>query len=408
MAMLRYVPAWIFQWRSYRLAAALIISCFILLHTGPKSAVSLEGIVPEGREENNFGPNVGLQVVKDRQRNASKNELKYILFWNEAYGSKEYDLGFGREPFYTARCPETRCFTTANRNLKKHEDFDAIFFHQRSLDWKDIPDRSKRREEQRYVHFIMESAQYLYMDIHDMDNFFNWTMTYRRNSDFPRPYGRVVQVAPHPSGEELEEYIRNFGENNKHLAKGKTKEAAWFVSHCATQARRETYVKKLKKLIQVDVYGKCGKLKCSRDNETTCFLQLERDYKFYLSFENSICDDYVTEKFFNILKYNVIPITYNGVDMSAVAPPHSHINALEYKSVSALARRLMSVLEDDALYASYFWWKDFYQVRTGTLDSAQAFCDLCEALHKNTKPQVYSDLHHWWVADSHCRKLRLM
>ena len=25
----------------------------------------------------------------------------------------------------------------------------------------------------------MESAQYLYMDIHDMDNFFNWTMTYR-------------------------------------------------------------------------------------------------------------------------------------------------------------------------------------------------------------------------------------
>ena len=49
--------------------------------------------------------------------------------------------GLGREPFYTARCPETRCFATADRNLKKHEDFDAIFFHQRSLDWDDIPDR---------------------------------------------------------------------------------------------------------------------------------------------------------------------------------------------------------------------------------------------------------------------------
>ena len=39
--------------------------------------------------------------------------------------------------------------------------------------------RSKRRGRQRYVHFIIESAQYLYMDIHQMDGFFNWTMTYR-------------------------------------------------------------------------------------------------------------------------------------------------------------------------------------------------------------------------------------
>lgn len=34
-------------------------------------------------------------------------------------------------------------------------------------------------------------------------------------------------------------------------------------------------------------------------------------------------------------------------------------------------RRLKSVMEDDALYASYFWWKDFYQVRTEALDNAQ-------------------------------------
>ena len=27
-----------------------------------------------------------------------------------------------------------------------------------------------------------------------MNNFFNWTMTYRRDSDFFRPYGRVVKV----------------------------------------------------------------------------------------------------------------------------------------------------------------------------------------------------------------------
>ena len=77
----------------------------------------------------------------------------------------------------------------------------------------------------------------------------------------------------------MEVYIRQFGERNRHLAAGKNKTAAWFVSHCATQARREMYVKQMKKHLEVDVYGKCGKLTCSRTNETECFINLEKSYK---------------------------------------------------------------------------------------------------------------------------------
>ena len=45
--------------------------------------------------------------------------MKHILHWNEAYGDKTYGLGFGREPFYTHVCPETRCVTTEDRHRGK-------------------------------------------------------------------------------------------------------------------------------------------------------------------------------------------------------------------------------------------------------------------------------------------------
>ena len=93
----------------------------------------------------------------------------------------------------------------------------------------------------------------------------------------------------------------------------------------------------------VDIYGKCGAHHCSRKNERECYRNMERHYKFYLSFENSICDDYVTEKFFNILRYNVIPVTYSGANFSALAPPHSYINTLDFPSVTKLSKHLLKV-----------------------------------------------------------------
>ena len=163
----------------------------------------------------------------------------------------------------------------------------------------------------------------------------------------------------------------------------------------------------MKKLVDVDIYGKCGKLKCSRTNETECYLQVEQNYKFYLSFENSVCEDYVTEKFFNVLLYNVIPVTYSGANFTAIAPPHSYINTLDFKSVTQLSKYLLKVASDDELYASYFWWKDFYEIRNSGADLSQSFCELCQSLHQDQTTKVYSDLTKWWVTQSRCKKLHL-
>ena len=84
----------------------------------------------------------------------------------------------------------------------------------------------------------------------------------------------------------------------------KSKLVFWVVSHCETANRREDYVKNLQNFVTVDVFGKCGPLDCKDGMD--CFIELAKNYKFYLAFENSLCSEYVTEKFWRTLsEYSV-------------------------------------------------------------------------------------------------------
>ena len=72
----------------------------------------------------------------------------------------------------------------------------------------------------------------------------------------------------------------------------------------------------------------------------------------------------MTEKYFNILPYTIIPVVLNGADMSTIAPPHSYINAEDFNSTEQLAEFLVTVANNDTLFASYFWWRDYYKPLT--------------------------------------------
>ena len=87
------------------------------------------------------------------------------------------------------------------------DQFHAILFHQRSLTLKDKP--SRRRPEQRYVHWSFESPVHTFYDLtdlKDLNNFFNWSMTYRLDSDFPVPYGEI-QLVQHQTKSERDDHF---------------------------------------------------------------------------------------------------------------------------------------------------------------------------------------------------------
>ncbi len=46
----------------------------------------------------------------------------------------------------------------------------------------------------------------------------------------------------------------------------------------------------------------------SSKNKTHCNSIITKDYKFYLAFENSLCVDYISEKFWRAMSWDLVPI----------------------------------------------------------------------------------------------------
>ena len=123
----------------------------------------------------------------------------------------------------------------------------------------DVPFTYSRRPAQQYV-FVNEEPPTLdsRVNLRHLDNFFNMTITYRKDSDIQWPYGLIETHLPTKNTSSQS----NGGSTVKNYAHGKTKLVAWFVSNCNSHSMREKYVENLKKYIEVAVYGKCGDQNC--------------------------------------------------------------------------------------------------------------------------------------------------
>jgi len=202
--------------------------------------------------------------------------LKKILVFSGLGG---WAVKRGRQTFVEQQCGVTTCELTDNREEASKADA-VLFSHS--------PGRAAhtRRPDQIWILFMLESP-YHTPGLGAFGGAYNWTATYRHDSDI---------VAPYEKFQPFDENVQ-FIKQNKSYATGKTKKVAWFVSNCGARNTRLEYAKKLGEYIEVDIYGSCGPKKCAR-KDNKCYEMLNTDYKFYLSFENSNCRDYITEKFF--------------------------------------------------------------------------------------------------------------
>ncbi|XP_045613892.1 alpha-(1,3)-fucosyltransferase C isoform X2 [Procambarus clarkii] len=336
---------------------------------------------------------------------------KTILFWDHWFGG-DWSNRFGTtspEGLRAEGCPSWRCRFTYDR-LMLH-GADAVLFRALAYPWKSLPSR-RVPAGQRWVLVDVEAppeklpAPTKHSRL--ASSLVNWTMTYHSQSDVVAFNGYFLShdaterpLRPNLMSEHGEA-VRRLTEavaRNATLKEvlgpswltyvNKTRVVAWMSSHCPTRSRREEYVTELKRYLQVDTYGRCGDLKCGPRHVMggECWERvLQPNYSFYLAMENAVCDDYITEKLYNPLVYNLVPVVWGGANYSRYLPPHSFIDARHYHP-RELAELLLRLHRDPVAYGRYHMWRAYLRpVLMGSL------CEVCHLVHASTSLHHYQDL----------------
>lgn len=300
---------------------------------------------------------------------------RYLITWyNVSPYIKYRPIALGRrfEPCKYKNCELSLCRETA-------EESDVVIFNGRRL-----PERYKytRRSGQIWVFAEDETPHtYDYDGGHWKSKFwrsaFNWTMT----------YDKEITDIYLPSGE-LWKKKKTDNRDFTRIAKQKTRQALLISSHCTTESKRTEYVEQLRKYVDVDILGTCGrKWDCGKAwIHDDCFRILNSTYKFYLAFENALCRGYRTEKFFENFNYDIILVARGGISKEDILEPKDvYISTSDFSDIESLGKYLEKLSTNTSQYASFLASKSQYYF-PGFHESYQtALCSLCEKVNNQEK-----------------------
>ena len=355
-------------------------------------------LVPHSSQntESHIGGDVNsgeVETLADSGSNVNNRIIKTILFWTGFYAHPASEWKFKVGEF---DCGQHRCTLTYNRS--RYSESNALVFHHRCPSWaKDMAELvadEPRLINQRWILYNRESVWWGKCEECDgVNGLVNWTMGFRRDDDVSIPTAVVKRGR----------YLDGF-DPNKNYMEGKTGHVAVLMSMCnwGGYKSRSRYITLLKRSgLHIDIHGQCGK-KCSNED---CIKALKK-YKFYLALENSLCDDYISEKaYIHGFRLGTVPIVMSKANISdpSILPPGSFIDGLAFPDAAALVKHINTVGSDQKLYNAYFEWRANWTFTMVSENEGHVpypddyFCPLCEKLHSTSEPsKSIQDLRQWY------------
>ncbi|XP_072930242.1 alpha-(1,3)-fucosyltransferase C-like [Epargyreus clarus] len=366
----------------------------------------------EGKEDN------GEKAIMQFER---YSDMKYILLWTNPKNFPFVYFGEGQQVFIQKKCKWTNCYVTGDRGLLgDYSEFDVIAFNGPQLGAAlattpaDLP--ARRTPAQKYVYANIESANTYPVCNRIWNDYFNWTWTYKLDSDSLWRYFVVRDERGNIIGPATSVHwisvaaMKPVDDDLLEKLSGKRKAAAWFVSNCNTESRREEFASQVQNYLRrydlkVDVFGECGTLQCPKQIMSRCLNMLERDYYFYFAFENALSEDYVTEKILYALKHYTVPIVYGGANYSRFMPPGAYLDGRRL-GAAGLAERMYELTQSPPQYQKMFRWRQHYSFHyTHARPDADVYCGFCAALNapEALTTTVYERFDAWWTPKDACR-----
>ncbi|XP_012736476.3 4-galactosyl-N-acetylglucosaminide 3-alpha-L-fucosyltransferase 9 isoform X3 [Fundulus heteroclitus] len=292
-----------------------------------------------------------------------------ILVWLWPFG-KAYETNICSSAFNIEGC-----FVTANRNF--YNKSDGVVIHHRNInrDLSNLP-KLQRPPFQKWIWMNLESPSNS-GKLPGINNLFNLTLNYRQDSDIQIPYGSI----------EIAETVEDF------VPPRKNKLVCWIVSNWSPRHVRSKYYNELKKHIKVDVYGRAfGKYIAKKD-----YIPIVSSCKFYLSFENSIHKDYITEKFYNPLSVGTVPVVLGTTrqNYENFIQGDAFIHVDDFNSPKELADYLLLLDKNEDLYRGYFKWQQHFKLKK--INSwAERTCQACDYLRQHKEYRAFNNLNKWY------------